>query len=264
MAGTAPRVINSLQRAFSILDLFDEQTAELGITEIAETLGLHKSTAAGLVYTLEHNGYLSQDPETRKYGLGFKLVERASTLLDQLDVRQVALPYLQELRAWCGESVNLAMQDGGQIVYIERLTSTQSLGMRAKVGYRAPMHCTALGKAILSALPREKVVEFIAQYGLPDTTVHSITDHAQFLQEIDRSRLQGFAVDNEENEIGVRCLAAPIFDHSDRAAAAVSISSPVFRFPLSEVPRYGQKVIEAANAISARLGYEPWKRQVSP
>ena len=255
MAATAPRRIKSLHRAINILDLFDEQTTHLGITEIAETMGLHKSTAAGLVYTLEYNGYLGQDAETRKYGLGFKLVERASTLLDQLDVRQVALPHLQELRAWCGESVNLAVRDGGQIVYIERLTSTQSLGMRAKVGYRAPMHCTALGKAILSGLPQQRVVDFMAQYGLPDATVHSITDHARFLEEIDRTREQGFAIDNEENEVGVRCVAAPIFDHSDRPVAAVSVSSPVLRFPMSEVPRYGQMVVEVASAISAGLGY---------
>jgi len=248
-------MIKSLQRAINILDLFSEQTAELGITEIAEALGLHKSTAAGLVYTLEHNSYLHQDPETRKYSLGFKLVERASTLLDQIDVRQVALPHLRELRAWCGESVNLAVRDGGQIVYVERLTTTQSLGMRAKVGYRAPMHCTALGKAIFSGMPSREVEEFVAQSGLPAATPSSITDRAQFFQEVDRVREQGFAVDNEENEIGVRCVAAPIFDHSGRPVAAVSISSPVLRFPPSEVPQYGQKVIEAANAISARLGH---------
>ena len=255
MAAKAPRMIKSLQRAIDILDLFDKHVIELGITEIAEALGLHKSTAAGLVYTLEHNGYLAQDAETRKYGLGFKLVERASVLLDQIDVRQVALPYLQELIAWCDESVNLAVRDGGQIVYIERLTTTQSLGMRAKVGYRAPLHCTALGKAILSGMPLREAEELVAQHGLPATTANSITDRAQFLQEMDRVREQGFAVDNEENEIGGRCVAAPIFDHARRPTAAVSISSPVLRFPLTEVPRYGQKVIEAADAISLRLGY---------
>jgi IclR family KDG regulon transcriptional repressor len=252
-------MIKSLQRAINILDLFDEKTVELGITEIAEALGLHKSTAAGLVYTLEHNGYLDQDPETRRYRLGFKLVERASTLLDQIDVRKTALPHLPELIAWCDESVNLAVRDGGQIVYIERLTTTQSLGMRAKVGYRAPLHCTALGKAILSGLPLKDVEEIVAQDGLPAATPHSITDRVEFLQEMDRVREQGFAVDNEENEVGVRCVAAPIFDHAGRPTAAVSVSSPVLRFPLSEVPQYGQKVIEAANLISAKLGYRPQK-----
>jgi IclR family KDG regulon transcriptional repressor len=248
-------MIKSLQRAIDILDLFDKQVVELGITEIGEALRLHKSTAAGLVYTLEYNGYLNQDPETRKYHLGFKLVERASTLLDQIDVRQVALPYLQALIAWCDESVNLAIRDGEQIVYIERLTTTQSLGMRAKVGYRAPLHCTALGKAILSGMPRKEIEGLVVHHGLLAATPNSITDPVQFFQEMDRVRGQGFAVDNEENEIGVRCVAAPIFDHIGRPVAAVSISSPVLRFPMSEVPLYGQKVIEAAEAISAKLGY---------
>ena len=255
MTATRPRVIKSLQRAINILDLFDEQKVALGITEIAETTGLHKSTAAGLIYTLQHNGYLGQDPETRKYHLGFKLVERASTLLDQIDVRKVALPHLQGLISWCDESVNLAVPDGGQIVYSERLTTTRSFGMRAKVGYRAPMHCTALGKAILSGMPLKEVEELIEQHGLLAVTANSITDCAQFLQEMDRVRAQGFAVDDEENEIGVRCVAAPILDYTGQPVAAVSVSSPVLRLPLSEVPRYGQKVIEAGNAISARLGY---------
>lgn len=255
MAAKAPRMIKSLQRAINILDLFDEQTADLGITEIAEKLGLHKSTAAGLVYTLEHNRYLEQDPETRKYSLGFKLVERASTLLDQFDVRKAARPHLEELIAWCDESVNLAIRDGGQVVYIERLTTTRSLGMRAKVGYRTPLHCTALGKAFLSCMHPKRVEELLAQYGLPALTDNTITDLGQFLQEIERTRVQGFAVDDEEIEIGVRCVAAPIFDHTGQSVAAVSISSPVLRLPLSEIPLYGQRVVEAANAISAKLGY---------
>ena len=117
------------------------------------------------------------------------------------------------------------------------------------------MHCTALGKAILSGMPPREVGEVIVQSSLSAITAHSITDLAELLQEIDRTREKGFAVDNEENEVGVRCVAAPIFDHINRPVAALSISAPVLRFPLSEVPRYGQKAIEAANAISERLGY---------
>lgn len=255
MNATARRTIGSLQRAIDILDLFDEQTADLGITEISEALGLHKSTAAGLVYTLEQNGYLGQDQATRKYHLGFKLVERAFTLLDQIDLRAIALPHLQGLRDWCDESVNLAIPDGGQVVYVERLATTRSLGMHAKVGYRAPVHCTALGKAILSGLPETNVAELIAQHGLPAATPHTITDRERFLEEIRHSCALGYALDDEENEVGVRCIAAPIFDHTDQPAAAVSVSAPIHRLPISEVPRYGERVKEAARAISYDLGY---------
>lgn len=146
------RTIGSLQRAIDILELFDEQTTELGITEMSEALGLHKSTAAGLVYTLEDNGYLDQDAASRKYRLGYMLVERAFTLLDQIDVREAALPQIQELHDWFDESVNLALRDGAHVIYIENLNTTRSLRMCSKVAYRAHVHSTALGKAILSQL----------------------------------------------------------------------------------------------------------------
>jgi IclR family KDG regulon transcriptional repressor len=249
------RTIGSLQRAIDILDLFDEQSIELGITEMSEALGLHKSTAAGLVYTLEDNGYLDQDVANRKYRLGFKLLERAFTLLDQIDVREAALPRIQELRDWCDESVNLAVRDGGQVVYIENLRTTRSLGMRSKVGYRAHMHSTALGKAILAELSQREVEQVIAEWGLVAFTNRTLTDRERFLEELVQTRQRGFAIDDEENEMGVRCVAAPIFDHTGQPVAAVSVSGPLLRFSLPELPRYGEKVREAALAISRSLGY---------
>jgi len=245
----------SLQRAIDILGLFDDESPELGITEIAEALDLHKSTVAGLVYTLEDNDYLTQDGATRKYRLGFKLVERASTLLDQIDLRSVARPHLLELRDWCDESVNLAIPEGGQIIYVERLTTTQSLGMRAKVGYRGLMHCTALGKAILARLNLPQAEQIAAEMGLPETTARTITGMEQLLEDLSRIREQGFAVDDEENEVGVRCVAAPILDHTGQPVAAVSISAPAHRLPVTEVPLYGQQVKQVAGAISRELGY---------
>ena len=255
MAASTRRTIGSVQRAVDILNLFDDQAGQLGITEIAAALDLHKSTAAGLVYTLEHNGYLEQDPATRKYRLGLKLVERASTALDQIDVRELALPHLRELRDWCDESVNLALWDGGHIVYIEQLPSTHPLGMRSKAGTRASVHSTALGKAILSGMPTAKVQQLVAQYGLPVITSQTITDPQQFLLEVDRTRKRGFALDDEENEMGVRCVAAPLRDHAGGVVAAVSVSAPIQRIPMSEVPRYGRKVSETARAISCKLGH---------
>jgi DNA-binding IclR family transcriptional regulator len=244
-----------VQRALDILGLFDSESPELGITEIAEALELHKSTVAGLVYTLEENDYLVQDTTTRKYRLGFRLVERSSELLDQIDLRTVARPHLDKLRDWCDESVNLAIPDGRQVVYIERLTTTQSLGMRAKVGYRGLMHCTALGKAILSGTDRAGVEKIAAEEGLPAVTTKAITDLEQLLEELGRVREQGFALDDEENEEGVRCVAAPILDHTGQPVAALSISAPAHRLPVSRVAIYGARVKEAADAISHSLGY---------
>lgn len=249
--------IGSVQRAVDILNLFGSQCHELGTSEIARSLGLHKSTTASLIYTLEANGFLSQNPETRKYRLGLKLVERAFAMLDQIEIRQVAYPFLRELRDQWNETVNLAIMDGPDVVYVERLLGTKALAMRSEVGRRAPAHVTALGKALLACLPPSGVQAYIDQYGLPALTSHTITDPDKFMAEIEQTREQGYAVDDEENEIGGRCIAVPVYDHTGHAAAAVSVSAPTTRLPVSEFPQVGAMVRETARRISRDLGYIP-------
>lgn len=251
------KTIGSVQRALDILNLFDSQSPELGTTEIARALDLHKSTVASLVYTLEANSYLVQNPDTRKYRLGLKLAERASAMLEQVEIRRVALPVLQELRDRWNETVNMAVVDGSDIVYIERFLGTKALGMRSEVGNRAPAHSTALGKAILACYPPERIRSFIKQYGLPRITARTITDPDKFCAELEKIREQGFAVDDEENEIGGRCVAVPVFDHTGQAVAAISISAPTARLPMSQVSEAGAMVRETARTISRSMGYVP-------
>lgn len=251
------KIINSVQKAIDILNLFDHQKSELGTTEIAKVLDMPKSTVAGLIHTLEVNGYLDQDAENRKYSLGLKLVERSSMLLNQLDLRQVALPHLEVLRDWCNESVNLAIRDSAEVVYIERLFGTSGLGIRSEIGKRELAHSTALGKAFLSHCSDEELTTFITQYGLPSVTQHTITDGGQFIHEIHETQERGYALDNEENELGGRCIAASVVNYLGQPIAAVSISVPVQRFPDSKVPIFGEKVKVVADTISSRLGYLP-------
>jgi DNA-binding IclR family transcriptional regulator len=249
--------IGSVQRAIDILNLFDAQTPELGTTEIARSLSLHKSTTASLIYTLEANGLLTQDPNTRKYHLGLKLVERAFAMLDQVEVRKIAYPHLQALRDQWNETVNLAVLDGADVVYIERMLGTKALGMRSEIGRRAPAHSTALGKAILSCLSNPQIEKFICDHGLPRVTEKTIVEPQKFLAELERVRECGYAIDDEENEIGGRCIAVPVFDHTGQAVAAVSISAPTARLPMTDVPQAGAMVRETAKAISRSLGYLP-------
>lgn len=249
------KIIGSVQKAIDILSLFDVQNPELGTTEIAEALEMPKSTAAGLIYTLKVNGCLEQNLESRKYRLGFKLVELSNTLLNQIGLRQAALNYLEVLRDSCNESVNLAIHDGGEVVYIERLFGTNILGMRSEIGKRGPIHSTALGKAILSCLNDAEISKLIEIYGLPSITPNTITEITQFIVELQLSRERGYALDDEENELGGRCVAAPIIDFNARPVAAVSISAPIQRFPDSQIPVYGAKVKETAAEISQQLGY---------
>lgn len=251
------RKIGSVQRAIDILNLFKSQSPELGTTEIARALGLHKSTTASLVYTLEANGFLSQNSTTRKYHLGFKIVERAFAMLDQVEVRQIAYPHLQTLRNEWNETVNLAVLDGSEVVFVERMMGTKALGMRSEIGRRSAAHSTAVGKALLSCLPNTKVEELVKRCGLPAMTPKTITDLDHLLADLEQVREQGYAVDDEENEIGGRCVAVPIFDHTGQAIAAVSISAPTARLPLSDVPQAGAMVVKTAKAISWELGYLP-------
>ncbi len=248
------KVIGSVQRALQILDLFEPRIPELGTTEIALSMDLPKSTVAGLIATLEQNGYLEQNPENRKYRLGFKLAERAGVLLGQFDLRQVATPVLEALRDTCQESVNLALLDQETVVYIERIHGMNMLGMRSEIGKREHVHSTALGKAMLAYLPDEHLDAVIARLDFIPLTPHTITSPGAFRLEIQQTRQRGYGLDDQENERGGRCVAAPIFDHYGEMAAAVSISVPLQRMSDEQIPIFGAQVREAANEISRRLG----------
>lgn len=251
------RVIASVQRAIDILNLFDNRHNELGNSEIARAMRLPKSTVGGLVQTLEVNGLLEQNPSNRKYRLGFKLVEYGSILLNQIDLRQFAQPFLEALRDWCNESVNLAVWDGEYVVYVERLFGTNLLGMRSEIGKREPVHSTALGKAILSCLSEQELRDFLNKMELFSKTPRTLTSVDALEKDIHLSRERGFALDDEENELGGRCVAAPILDFSGKPVAALSISVPLQRMPAEQITVFGDKVCAVAEAISRRLGYRP-------
>jgi IclR family acetate operon transcriptional repressor len=226
----------------------------LGITDIARALDLPKSTIAGLIATLEHNNYLDQNRLTRKYRLGFKLAERAGVFLNQYDLRQAAIPILEELRDSTNESVNLAIRDGQRVIYIERMLGNNMLGMRSEIGKRELVHSTALGKVMLAQLPLDEIKQFVSSYEFISVTPQTITDPVVFLKELEEILARGFSVDNQENELGGRCVAAPIFDYLGKPVAAISVSVPIQRFPEEKIPEFGTMVVQATRAISLQLG----------
>lgn len=252
---TKRKMIASVQRAIDILNLYDRQRIELGVTEIARAMQLPKGTVAGLVHTLAANGWLEQNPETRKYRLGYKIAEYGSILLNQSDLGTIAMPFLEQLRDSCNESVNLAVRDHAHVVYIERLYGASMLGVRSEIGKREAIHSTALGKAILSRLPEEELRQLLSRSSLIARTPHTIVEVESLIEDLQRSRERGYALDNEENELGGRCVASPIVNYRDKPIAAVSISAPVQRFPEEQIPEFGLRVRKAAEAISQRAGY---------
>ncbi len=250
------KVIASVQNALNVLNLFEGSRSELGNSEIAKILDMDPGTVAGLVYTLKLNKYLDQNPVNRKYRLGLKIAERASVLLNQLDLRKISTPYLEELRDWCGESVNLAIMDDREVVYIERQFGHHALSIRSDLGKRAPIHSTSLGKAIVAYLPKEELEMLLKDYDFKPVTRYTITDHKAFAQELTAIQERGFAIDEQENELGGRCIGVPIFNHQGYPVAALSVSVPIQKLPLDRVQAYGNKLKEVSLAISNQIGFQ--------
>jgi DNA-binding IclR family transcriptional regulator len=249
------KVIFSVQKALDILNLFELSSPELSVTEIARQLSLPKSTAAGLIATLETNHYIDQNPENQRYRLGLKLLERGAVCLSHLDLRRLALPHMEKLFTSYNETVNLGILDGNQVLYVERLLSTRSLGFHSEVGKREPVHSTALGKAMLAFFSVEELCEFLDHYPLFPITPYTIIDRDLFTAELARVRQRRYAIDDQENEIGGRCLAAPIFNHRGKVVASISISFPLPRLPEELIPACSAQIYLTADKISHELGY---------
>ncbi|WP_246943120.1 IclR family transcriptional regulator [Bacillus pinisoli] len=248
-------MVKSVSRALDIVHLVSMKKGGLGVTEIANQIDINKSSVYRILSTLVQYGYVEQDVETGRYKLGYKFLEVSSRLLESIDLRAEARPYLQELEQETNEVIHLVVYDQGEVVYIEKLEGTETLRMHSKVGKRAPMHCTSVGKAILANLPSSVVLDIVERKGLPMHTNKTITEKEAFLMELNNVKKLGYALDLEENEPGISCIAVPIFDHLERAIAAVSISGPTIRMTGERMEQLQGKMREIGYRISTRLGY---------
>jgi IclR family transcriptional regulator, KDG regulon repressor len=248
-------MVKSVSRALDIIDIVSSNKGGLGVTEIANQIDINKSSVYRILTTLVQYGYIEQDQETSRYKLGYKFLEMSSKLLESIDLREEAKPYLRELESKTNEVIHLVVYDQGEVIYIEKLEGTETLRMHSKVGKRAPMHCTAVGKAILAHLPSHVVLEILERKGMPKHTDHTITDKDELLKELIQVKQQGFALDLEENEYGIRCMAVPIFNHVGNVIAAVSISGPTIRMTDERIKQLQTPMLQIGKQISARLGY---------
>ena len=248
-------MVKSVSRALDIIRLVSEKKGGLGVTEIANQMDINKSSVFRILSTLAQYGYIEQDPETGRYKLGYAFLAISSKLLDSIDLRSEARPCLLELEKETNEVIHLVVYDQGEVVYIEKLEGNETLRMHSKVGKRAPMHCTSVGKAILANLPEKEVEDILAKRGLPKHTDKTITDAEAMKQELAMVRQKGYALDNEENEPGITCIAVPVFDHLGKACAAISISGPTIRMTEERLGYLHDRMIKAGKQISARLGH---------
>lgn len=261
MAGKAKPVkaktrLSSVANAIRLIKVFSDDEYEIGISDLGKRLVLPKSTVHRLASTLIEAGMLEQNSETGKYRLGLAVFELGALVRRKMDFSSEAKPFLMELREKTGETVHLAILDHGSIVYINSLESKHTIRMTLEVGVRKPAYTTAAGKVMLAFQSADALAGMLAA-GLKERTAHTIIDPEAFLQEMASIRSRGYATADEENEIGVRSLAAPVRDNLGNVIAATSIVGPAQRLTKKALSTFAPDVVSAADAISRRLGFQP-------
>ena len=249
------KIIQSIDRALQVLELFSLEKPEWGITEISKALNIYKSNVHNVLTTLAEKGFVIKDSKTDKYKLGIKFFELGSIVIKNMDLRKIAHPYIEELSKEFNETVHLGVLDKGRVVSIEREESDKSLCSHVEIGKRTPLHCTAVGKAIMAYLSEDEINLIIREKGLEKFTENTITTKKDLENEFKKIREQGYAVDKIEHEEGVRCVAGSIRDYTGKVVASMSVSGPAFRINESNIPNIAKKVKEYCDYISKEMGY---------
>ena len=256
-----PIMNHSVVKAFTILEYLAMRAGAWELGVISRALGMHKSTLYRFLTTLEHLGYVAQDSGTGRYSLGARVVWLASTFLDGLDLRTLARPLLENLVDATQETVHLAILDDFEVVYIDKVDGHQPVKMASRVGNRMPAHSTGLGKALLAHCDESQWPVYVLDKGLKSYTPNTIVDPEEFYTHLRGIKLRGFAIDNSENEDGIRCLAVPIKDHTGKTVAAISISGWTLTMVPERDDEFAEVAQRTAQQISERLGREQITRE---
>jgi DNA-binding IclR family transcriptional regulator len=252
-------MVQAIERAAVIMEILGAVPSGLSVGEIASRAELPKGTVHRLLASLAYFDLVRQDTTTRRYQLGFKLVELGNLLLNQIDLRDDARPFLMALAEDVQETVHLVVRDQAEALYIDKVTlhpKSSGLRMVSRIGARTALHSSAVGKVLLAGLPAAEAEAIVKKCGLPRATARTIVEPDKLLRHIERVRRQGFAIDDEENEKGIRCIGAPIFDADGHVIAALSISGPTARMTKTRLSReLPKKACRTAKKISIQLGY---------
>ncbi|MCG0275715.1 MAG: IclR family transcriptional regulator [Thermosediminibacteraceae bacterium] len=246
--------VQSIERAMRILEELAEEEDGLGVTELSARVGLHKSTVHRILNTLLRMGYVEQNPKSEKYRLGTKLLYLGGAILDRMDIRKESHELLKQLAEEVNETVHLVIPDNDKALYIDKIDSKRTIRMYSQIGRHVPLHASAVGKAIL-AFSSPEYVQKVIKKGLDRYTRNTIVDPDRLIEHLKEIRAQGYAVDDEENEEGIRCVGAPVFDYTDKVIAAISISGSTVTIPPERVPELASKVVNYARTISRKMGW---------
>ena len=244
----------AVDAALSILETLGS-VHEVSLTELARKVGLGKSSVFRQLMTLARRGYVEKNPQSERYRLTYRLFAVASPAADRFGLREAAHPVMERLAHRCGETVNLGVLDGTRVLNLHKVESRHLLRLHLEVGGGAPAHATALGKVLLAALEPAEVVRRLQGRRLDRLTPRTIGDRRSLRTALAKIREQGFAIDDEECSLGLRCVAAPIIDHRGSVAAALSISAPSQRLPGRALSQLAASVRLAAREVSGRLGF---------
>lgn len=247
--------VQSIERAIRIMEELATEKEGMGVTELSHRVQLHKSTVHRILNTLLQYGYVEQNPNTERYRLGMKLLYLGGAILDRMDIRREAHDALNALAEEVNETVHLVVPEGDRAIYVDKIDSKRTIRMYSQIGRRAPYHASAVGKAILAFLPQEEVERIISK-GLEKYTKNTITDPEKLKKHLEMIRQKGYAVDDEENEVGIRCVGAPVFDHTGMVIAAISISGPIVTVTKEKIAELSEKVMESARRISEKMGWK--------
>ena len=251
--------VQSIDRVLDILETLSTSPFGMSLSDLAAATGLHVSTAHRLVNVLCERGYAMKEPTGGKYRLTLRTFEIGSRVSGVWNLLSAAKPFLDELAAFSQEAVHLVERDGNCVVYLYKAEPFQQLvRMASHTGLRNPMYCTGVGKSILSLLSDEELAKIWETENLITYTPYTITDLEAMKQELALTRQRGYAMDNEEHELGVRCIAMPVRNWDGKPVAAVSISAPAMRLDSDEIRRLLPKLRNAAAQISQMLGYKEY------
>jgi len=249
-------VSSTVAKAIGILDILASKAEDgISLAELSALIGMPKSSTHRYLATLQELG-LAERKNGDRFSLGVKVIELAGAFLAKSDLRNETQEVLKDLAERSGETIHLAVPSGTEVVYIAKVESTHALGMFSHIGARLPMHCTALGKAIL-AFSKADQLELVLSQPLIRRTPNSITSPNALKEELDLIHGRGFAIDNEENELGIRCVGAPIIDYTATPIAAISISAPRERMAQERCLELGALVCEATQMVSRYRGFAP-------
>ncbi len=244
--------VSALERALSILEIIGNSGKPLDINQLANLSGIPLSSLYRLLDTFTAMGFLNRDSGNRTYSLGFKLLYLGNQARLQLSLIDTVKPFLEDLTEKTGETTNLVVEDRGEAIYVERVDSPYPLRITHMIGKKAPLHATGVGKCLLAWRSSQEVIRIMEKKGMAKLTPNTITNINDLLQELQRVKKKGYALDCEECEIGIRCVAAPIF-MGDQAVAAISVSGPSIRISDEKMEEYSKILCDVAREVTSIL-----------